>query len=134
MNIKKLNEKKTKIFEKINKLKWTLYSTPIFIAFFNAKVYAESSISTKEIKVATDNIKNAVVKLAIPIGSVLMFVSIVIIALKMIANSGNPSKRTESIGSLAWVAGGFLLLGLSLIVSGIVLSIATNGTGEMIMS
>ena len=134
MNIKKLNEKKTKIFEKINKLKWTLYSTPIFIAFFNAKVYAESSISTKEIKVATDNIKNAVVKLAIPIGSVLMFVSIVIIALKMIANSGNPSKRTESIGSLAWVAGGFLLLGLALIVSGIVLSIATNGTGEMIMS
>lgn len=134
MNIKKLNEKKTKIFEKINKLKWTLYSTPIFIAILDSKVYAESSISTTEIKTATDNIKNAVVKLAIPIGSVLMFVSIVIIALKMIANSGNPSKRTESIGSLAWVAGGFLLLGLALIVSGIVLSIATNGTGEMIMS
>lgn len=134
MNIKKLNEKKTKIFEKINKLKWTLYSTPIFIAIIDSKVYAESSISTTEIKTATDNIKNAVVKLAIPIGSVLMFVSIVIIALKMIANSGNPSKRTESIGSLAWVAGGFLLLGLALIVSGIVLSIATNGTGEMIMS
>lgn len=134
MNIKRLSEKKTNILKKINKLKWTLYSTPIFMSFFNAKVYAESSISTKEVRTATDNIKNAVVKLAIPIGSVLMFVSIVIIALKMIANSGNPSKRTESIGSLAWVAGGFLLLGLALIVSGIFLSIATNGTGEMIMS
>ena len=67
-----------------------------------------------------------------PIGTILMFVSIVIISLKMIANSGNPNKRTESIGALAWVAGGFMLLGLALIVSGIVLSIATNGSGEMI--
>lgn len=130
----KLKEKGTKLFGKFNKLKWAIYSTPLFINLFNAKVYAESSISTTEVKTATDNIKNAVVKLAIPIGSVLMFVSIVIIALKMIANSGNPSKRTESIGSLAWVAGGFLLLGLALVVSGIVLSIATNGTGEMILS
>lgn len=125
----KLKEKGTKILGKFNKIKWAIYSTPLFINLFNAKVYAESSISTTEVKTATDNIKNAVVKLAIPIGSVLMFVSIVIIALKMIANSGNPSKRTESIRSLAWVAGGFLLLGLALVVSGIVLSIATNGTG-----
>ena len=130
----KVKEKGTKILGKFNKIKWAIYSTPLFINLFNAKVYAESSISTTEVKTATDNIKNAVVKLAIPIGSVLMFVSIVIIALKMIANSGNPSKRTESIGSLAWVAGGFLLLGLALVVSGIVLSIATNGTGEMILS
>ena len=130
----KLKEKGTKILGKFNKIKWAIYSTPLFINLFNAKVYAESSISTTEVKTATDNIKNAVVKLAIPIGSVLMFVSIVIIALKMIANSGNPSKRTEIIGSLAWVAGGFLLLGLALVVSGIVLSIATNGTGEMILS
>ena len=130
----KLKEKETKILGKFNKIKWVIYSTPLFINLFNAKVYAESSISTTEVKTATDNIKNAVVKLAIPIGSVLMFVSIVIIALKMIANSGNPRKRTESIGSLAWVAGGFLLLGLALVVSGIVLSIATNGTGEMILS
>ena len=130
----KLKEKGTKILGKFNKIKWAIYSTPLFINLFNAKVYAESSISTTEVKSATDNIKNAVVKLAIPIGSVLMCVSIVIIALKMIANSGNPSKRTESIGSLAWVAGGFLLLGLALVVSGIVLSIATNGTGEMILS
>lgn len=134
MNNIKLKDKKKKFLEKLDKFKWSIYSTPLFVALFNAKVYAESSISTTEVKTATDNIKNAVVKLAIPIGSVLMFVSIVIIALKMIANSGNPSKRTESIGSLAWVAGGFLLLGLALVVSGIVLSIATNGSGEMILS
>ena len=126
--------KEHKFLKAISKLQWTIYTTPVFISLLNVKVYAESSISITEVKTATDNIKDAVVKLAIPIGSVLMFVSIVIIALKMIANSGNPSKRTESIGSLAWVAGGFMLLGLALIVSGIILSIATNGSGEMIIT
>ena len=126
-----MNFKENKLSKKINKLKLALYTTPMMISLMRLKVYAESTISTKEVEDATNNIKNAVVKLAMPIGSILLFVSIVIIALKMIANSGNPNKRTESIGSLAWVAGGFMLLGLALIVSGIILSIATNGTGQM---
>ena len=40
----------------------------------------------------------------------------------MIVNSNNANKRSESIGALAWVCGGTMLLGLSLIVSGIILS------------
>ena len=128
--MKKLKEKLKRLLRKLRKLKISLYSTPFFLALMKARVYA-STISTKEVEDATGNIENAVIKLAMPIGSVLVFVSIVIIALKMIVNSGNPNKRTESIGSLAWVVGGFMLLGLALIVSGIILSIATNGTGEM---
>lgn len=58
---------KTKIMQKLNKIKWTLYSTPLLVALFNAKVYAESSISSAEVTTATDNLKNAVIKLAIPI-------------------------------------------------------------------
>lgn len=50
----------------------------------------------------------------------------------MIVHSNNANKRSESIGSLAWVVAGTLLLGLSLIVSGIILSIATNGSGSLI--
>lgn len=126
INLKKYKTNLLRIYEKL-----TILTTPVILAFMRGGVYA-SSISTAEVETATENIKSAVVKLAMPIGSILMFVSIVIIALKMIANSGNPNKRTESIGSLAWVAGGFMLLGLALIVSGIVLSIATNGSGQMI--
>lgn len=131
--MKKLNlkEKIKKLLKKLKKLKFTMLSTPLFLTLMKVRVYAETTISTKEVEDATNNIKNAVIKLAMPIGSILLFVSIVIIALKMIANSGNPNKRTESIGSLAWVVGGFMLLGLALIVSGIILSIATNGTGQM---
>ena len=61
-----------------------------------------------------------------------MFVSIVIIAIKLIVNSNNPNKRSEGIGGLAWVATGFMLLSLALIVTGIVLSISTNGSGTMV--
>lgn len=131
--MKKLNlkERIKKLLKKLKKLKLTMLSTPLFLTLMKVRVYAETTISTKEVEDATNNIKNAVIKLAMPIGSILLFVSIVIIALKMIANSGNPNKRTESIGSLAWVVGGFMLLGLALIVSGIILSIATNGTGQM---
>ena len=58
--------------------------------------------------------------------------NIVNIALKMIVNTNNAKKRSESIGALAWVCAGTMLLGLSLIVSGIILSIATNGGGALI--
>ena len=33
---------------------------------------------------------------------------------------------------VAWVAAGFMLLSLALIVSGIILSVSTNGSGSMI--
>ena len=98
-----------------------------------AKVFAAGgSISTAEVNQATENVKNAIIKLAMPIGGILVFVSIVIIALKMIVNSNNANKRSESIGSLAWVCAGTMLLGLSLIISGIILSVATNGSGALV--
>ena len=120
--------------KKINlKTKLTTIATPLFVMLLNA-TYAATTIGTQEVETATQNIKNAVIKLAMPIGSVLMFVSIVIIAIKLIVNANNPNKRSEGIGGLAWVAAGFMLLSLALIVSGIVLSVATNGSGSMIGS
>ena len=50
----------------------------------------------------------------------------------MIVNANNPNKRSEGIGGLAWVAAGFMILSLALIISGIILSVATNGSGSMI--
>ena len=122
-------------FKKLHqKVKNKIWLVPTTMIFLQGKVFAASSgsISTAEVNQATENIKNAVVKLAMPIGGILVFVSIVIIALKMIVNSNNANKRSESIGALAWVCAGTMLLGLSLIVSGIILSIATNGGGALI--
>lgn len=50
----------------------------------------------------------------------------------MIANANNPQKRSESIGSLAWICGGGVILGASLIIAGIIINIATNNTGSLL--
>lgn len=125
--MKKIN--KENICYKIKNKIWML---PTMLMLMPAKVYANGSISTAEVNQATENVKNAIIKLAMPIGGILVFVSIVIIALKMIVNANNANKRSESIGSLAWVCAGTMLLGLSLIVSGIILSVATNGSGALV--
>lgn len=119
-----------KLYYKAKSKVWVI---PTTLMLLQTRVFATSgSISTAEVNQATENIKNAVIKLAMPIGGILVFVSIVIIALKMIVNSNNANKRSESIGALAWVCAGTMLLGLSLIISGIILSIATNGGGALI--
>lgn len=91
-----------------------------------------TGIGTQEVQAATDNIKRVITSIAMPLGGVLIFASVVIAALKMIANANNPQKRAESIGSLAWICGGGVILGLSLIIAGIIINIATNNTGSLI--
>ncbi len=103
----------------------------------STKVFAISQeptgiVGTQEVTTATENLKRVITSIAIPLGSIIIFASIVITALKMIFNSNNPNKRSESIGSLAWITGGGVLLGLSLVVAGIILNVATNGTGQMV--
>ena len=118
-----------KVYYKIKNKIWII---PTTIMMMQTKVFAEGSISTAEVTQATENIKNAVIKLAMPIGGILVFVSIILIAMKMIVNSNNANKRSENIGALAWVCAGTMLLGLALVISGIILSVATNGTGSLI--
>ena len=92
----------------------------------------EASVGTKEITAATDNIQRTIASIAIPLGTVIIFASIVITAIKMIVHSNNPNKRSESIGSLAWITAGGVLLGLSMVIAGVILNIATNGTGNLV--
>ena len=93
-----------------------------------------SGIGTAEVQTATDNIKRVITSIAMPLGGVLIFASIVIAAIKMIANANNPQKRSESIGSLAWICGGGVILGASLIIAGIIINIATNNSGSLLGS
>ena len=88
-----------------------------------------TTIGTAEVETATENIKRVITSIAMPLGGVL---SVVIAAIKMIANSNNPQKRAESIGSLAWICGGGVILGASLIIAGIIINIATNNSGNLL--
>lgn len=93
---------------------------------------AESGIGTSEVAAATENIKRVITSIAMPLGGILIFASVVVAAIKMIANANNPQKRAESIGSLAWICGGGVILGASLIISGIIINVATNNTGSLL--
>ena len=123
----KLTEKKQKIIKKIS----VASTTAALFAIQASQVFAES-IGTAEVQAATDNIKRVITSIAMPLGGVLIFASVVVAALKMIANSNNPQKRAESIGSLAWICGGGVILGASLIIAGIIINIATNNTGNLL--
>ena len=110
---------------------------PVTLMMISTNVMAKTekvtdAVGTEEVTTATENLKRVITSIAIPLGSIIIFASIVITALKMIFNSNNPNKRSESIGSLAWITGGGVLLGLALVVSGIILNVATNGTGQMV--
>lgn len=91
------------IKKKFKKLYAVATTTFISLAV-NSRVFA-SGIGTAEVKTATENIKRVITSIAMPLGSALIFASVVIAALKMIANANNPQKRAESIGSLAWICG-----------------------------
>ncbi len=64
--MKKLNLKGN-VKKGFYKIKDKLWIIPTTLMMMQTKVFAEGSISTAEVNQATENIKNAVIKLAMPI-------------------------------------------------------------------
>ena len=118
----------------INKLSAIGTIITVLAIRFNTCFAADAGIGTAEVQTATENIKRVITSIAMPLGGVLIFASVVIAAIKMIVNANNPQKRSESIGSLAWICGGGVILGLSLIIAGIIVNVATNNTNSLIGS
>lgn len=106
----------------------------IILLLMKSNIVIATGIGTAEVQTATDNIKRVITSIAMPLGGVLIFASVVIAAIKMIVNANNPQRRAESIGSLAWICGGGVVLGASLIIAGIIINIATNNTGSLLGS
>lgn len=126
MNVKKRKKKITSKFSSIG--------ATITLLLIQCNTCFAETIGTAEVEAATDNIKRVITSIAMPLGGVLIFASIVIVALKMIANANNPQKRAESIGALAWICGGGVILGASLVIAGIIINIATNNSGTLLGS
>ena len=106
--------KKSKVIRKI-----VILAIFLLVLLGNMCFATSTGIGTAEVQTATENIKRVITSIAMPLGGVLIFASIVIAAIKMIVNANNPQKRAESIGSLAWICGGGVVLGASLIIAGI---------------
>lgn len=93
-----LTKKKKQLLTKLS----TIGTTMTLLAI-KANVCFAESIGKAEVDTATQNIKRVITSIAMPLGGVLIFASVVVAAIKMIANANNPQKRAESIGSLAWI-------------------------------
>ena len=81
-------------------------TTITLIAIRSNMCLAASGIGTAEVEAATDNIKRVITSIAMPLGGALIFASVVVAALKMIAHANIPKKRAECFASLAWICGG----------------------------
>lgn len=56
-----------------------------------------------------------------PLGAIIIFVAVVICAVKIIMTANRPEKRTEAIGALPYILGGGILLGAASLVAGFIL-------------
>jgi len=95
------------------------------------KVFAEgsSAINASQVDSITKKMKEAVTSLAMPIGSILIFVCVVITALRIAINHNNPNKRSENLASIGWLVIAGLILGASLVIAGIIINITSqNGS------
>lgn len=123
-----MNLKQKKLLAKLSTI-----NSLLTIITIKTNMCLAAGVGTQEVQTATDNIKRVITSIAMPLGGILIFASVVVAALKMIANSNNPQKRAESISSLAWICGGGVILGASLIIAGIIINVATNNTGSLLV-
>lgn len=59
--------RKENVKRNFKKLKSRIWTIPVILMMMQSQVFASGSISTAEVTQATENIKNAVIKLAMPI-------------------------------------------------------------------
>lgn len=85
-----LTKRKKQIITKLSTIGTTL---TLLAIKSNTCFAANSGIGTAEVQTATDNIKRVITSIAMPLGGVLIFASIVVAAIKMIANANNPQKK-----------------------------------------
>lgn len=97
-----------------------------FNLFNKAFAAGESSINTQQVSDVTGKIKDAVTSLAMPIGSLLIFISVVLTAIRIAIHHNNPKSRSEDLSSIGWLVIAGLLLGASLVIAGIIIKVTSN--------
>ncbi len=87
--------KKSKVIRKI-----VILAIFLLVLLGNMCFATSTGIGTAEVQTATENIKRVITSIAMPLGGVLIFASIVIAAIKMIVNANNPQKELNLLAHL----------------------------------
>jgi len=85
-----------------------------------AAAYAEGTagISTQTAEDVGSKVVDVVKDITLPLGSAVIFISVVIVAFKLIAKAGNPEERGRVIGSIPYIIGGGIALGGAILIAG----------------
>lgn len=120
--------------QKLKKLKTKVLEIGICTSTFLFNAYTKvaaapgsSAINTEQVETITGKIKDAVTSLAMPIGSLLIFICVVLTSIRLAISHNNPKARTENLSSLGWLVIAGLILGSSLIIAGIIINVTSNG-------
>lgn len=69
-----------------------------------------NDVATKVVNLVNDITK--------PLGSAIIFISIVVVAFKIIATANKPEERAKAMGSIPYILGGGIMLGLATMLAG----------------
>ena len=120
--------------ERFLKIKNKLFgiATMVSVAMITTtnKVFAagnsNSTVSSQNVESVTKKIVDAVKDLAMPIGAALIFIGVVLTAIRIAVHHNNPKERTENISSLGWLVVAALILGASLLIAGLIIKVTSN--------
>lgn len=91
----------------------------------------KSVINTAQVETTANNIKNAAMAAAFPLGSVLILIGVISVSIRIAVHHNNPNERSKALGGLGWLALSALLLGSALLIAGLFIQLGTNGSGTM---
>lgn len=70
-----------------------------------------------------NRLRNVVDDVLTPLGGFLIFLSVVFVAFKLITTANKPQERADALASLPYIAGGGILLGAALLLTGFILGL-----------
>ncbi|MBO0525024.1 hypothetical protein EXQ31_13275 [Clostridium botulinum] len=118
-----------KFINKFNNLKITI-STFITILLTNIlcnpvlAAPSKSVVTNSDAEAVGTRIVDAIQQISFPVGSALIFLCIVLSAVRIISTHYNPNARSEALRSILWIAIGALILGSALIIAGVFTKVA----------
>lgn len=82
-----------------------------------------AGISEKTADEVAKKVVDITKEITVPLGSAIIFISIVVVAFKIIATANKPEERAKAMGSIPYILGGGVLLGLALMLAGFIIGL-----------
>jgi len=90
---------------------------------FPAMLLSTTAYAANEMEQVKNRVIDAIQQVSGPLGFIFVFGGVVLIALKLMIQHNNPSRRSETIASLPWLAAGAIILGSAMLITNIIIGL-----------